>query len=157
MEYKESKLMTPFDCLVTPSYLYTLKLLLPYTPVSTQHFLACYIKILELYYTISSFQGFPAQKDSGQILTELKSYMEKRDLDKMEQIETLMNMMDMIQSMQSMSGFSSENTDGINSMDFIKEMLNPEQKEMFQTYSQMFENDFEQFNSETSKGDLKNE
>ena len=34
MERKPPKPMTPFDSMVTPPYLYSLKLLLPYTPQS---------------------------------------------------------------------------------------------------------------------------
>ena len=57
MESKTQKPMTPFDVLTTPSHLYTLKLLLPYTPPSMQHFFAIYIKLQELTYTFQHFQG----------------------------------------------------------------------------------------------------
>ena len=59
MEQKPPRLMTPFDSLITPPGLYTLKLLLPYTPPSAQHFLAVYIKFAELSYTMEHFRRFP--------------------------------------------------------------------------------------------------
>ncbi len=56
MEQNTLKPMTPFDNLVTPPFLYTLKLLLPYTPPSVQRFFGIYIKFLEFR---NIFKGFP--------------------------------------------------------------------------------------------------
>lgn len=48
MEKFPPKPMTPLDELVTPPTLYTLKLLLPYMPASTQRTLAVFVKFLNL-------------------------------------------------------------------------------------------------------------
>lgn len=79
MESKTPKPMTPFDVLTTPSHLYTLKLLLPYTPPSMQHFFAIYIKLQELTYTFQHFHGCKQEQ--------------------METVENIMNMMTLMQSM----------------------------------------------------------
>ena len=52
---QKPKLMTPFDMLVTSSSLYTLKLMLPFTPASMQRSLAIYIKFSELKSTMEHF------------------------------------------------------------------------------------------------------
>ncbi len=97
MEPKSPRLMTPFDSLVTPPDLYTLKLLLPYTPPSAQHFLAVYIKFAELRQTIESFRGFPSSSHTPEIFNELKPYMGQEAQDTFEQMEVMMNMMEMMQ------------------------------------------------------------
>lgn len=98
MEQKPPRLMTPFDSLVTPPGLYTMKLLLPYTPPYIQHFLAVYIKFSELRQTIEYFHGFPSSLHTSEILSELKPYMSQEDQDAFEQMETMMNMMEMMQN-----------------------------------------------------------
>lgn len=119
MEQNSLKPMTPFDQLVTPSFLYSLKLLLPYTPKSLQQFLAVYIKVSELHYTIKHFQGFPSDTSSGNILESLKPFMNPSEKEMMEQMSSMMNMMDMVQNMQG--------------------ILDPEQQEMFDMYNAIFE------------------
>ena len=57
--------MTPFDMLVTSSSLYTLKLMLPFTPASMQRSLAIYIKFSELKSTMEHFYGFRKFRLSG--------------------------------------------------------------------------------------------
>ena len=76
MERKPPKPMTPFDSMVTPPYLYSLKLLLPYTPQSMQRFMAIYIKFLELRHTMEYFHGFSSHGPSFRIIDELKPFME---------------------------------------------------------------------------------
>lgn len=97
MEQKPPRLMTPFDSLITPPGLYTLKLLLPYTPPSAQHFLAVYIKFAELSYTMEHFRGFPAVSRPLELFSELKAYMSPEERENLEQMETMMNMMEMMQ------------------------------------------------------------
>ena len=70
---QKPKLMTPFDMLVTSSSLYTLKLMLPFTPASMQRSLAIYIKFSELKSTMEHFYGFRNSDCQGSILDQLKS------------------------------------------------------------------------------------
>ena len=68
MEQNPPKPMTPFDSLITPPFLYTLKLLLPYIPSSMQRFLGIYIKYLELRHAMEYFQGFTSNPQPRDIL-----------------------------------------------------------------------------------------
>ena len=164
MEQNPPKPMTPFDNLVTPPFLYTLKLLLPYTPPSMQRFFGIYIKFLELHHTMEYFQGFSSSSPSN-ILEGLKPYMEPAEKEMMEQMSSMMNMMEMVRGMQSMSeGASDSSSQGFgafNPMDMMKGMLSPEQQEMFEMYNTMFEQEFENENNSpdtgSQKGDTKNE
>ena len=105
MEHKPPKPMTPFDNMVTPPFLYTLKLMLPYTPPSTQRMLGIYIKFLELRYTLSHFNGF-GNADSSKLFDLLKDYMGPEEQEMMEQMEMLMNMMEMMQGQPDMPDMS---------------------------------------------------
>ncbi len=105
MEHKPPKPMTPFDNIVTPPFLYTLKLMLPYTPPSTQRMLGIYIKFLELRYTLSHFNGF-GNADSSRLFDLLKDYMGPEEQEMMEQMEMLMNMMEMMQGQPDMPDMS---------------------------------------------------
>lgn len=157
MEQKSHRPMTPFDNLVTPPFLYTLKLLLPYTPPSMQRFLAFYIKFLELRRTMESFHGFPSRTLSMNMLDELKPYMDPSEKEMMEQMSSMMNMMEMIQSMQAMSDSTSQDFGNFNPMDIMQNMLTPEQQEMFNMYNTMFENEINTPNSGNMKGEQDNE
>ena len=105
MEHKPPKPMTPFDNMVTPPFLYTLKLMLPYTPPSTQRMLGIYIKFLELRYTLSHFNGF-GNADSSRLFDLLMDYMGPEEQEMMEQMEMLMNMMEMMQGQPDMPDMS---------------------------------------------------
>ena len=105
MEHKPPKPMTPFDNMVTPPFLYTLKLMLPYTPPSTQRMLGIYIKFLELRYTLSHFNGF-GNADSSRLFDLLKDYMGPEEQEMMEQMSSMMNMMEMMQGQPDMPDMS---------------------------------------------------
>lgn len=166
MERKPPRLMTPFDNMVTPPYLYTLKLMLPYTPSSNQRFLAVYIKFLELRHTMEFFRGFPEKGHEKNVrqgplplgmFEDLKPYMAPEEKEMMEQMEMMMNMMEMMQSTQDTGGSSDSS---FNPMEMMMGMMDPEQQEMFRTYSDMFESDMAQpHNNENSmnEGDQKHE
>ena len=168
MEQNSLKPMTPFDNLVTPPFLYTLKLLLPYTPPSVQRFFGIYIKFLELRHTMEYFQGFDFSSPAN-ILEGLKPYMEPAEKEMMEQMSSMMNMMEMVRGMQSMSDDASDSSSqgfgSFNPMDMMKGMLSPEQQEMFEMYNTMFEQEFDPENNQrnnppdtgSKKGDAKNE
>lgn len=143
MDCKAPRPMTPFDELVTPPHLYTLKLILPYTPPSAQRMLGIYVKFQEFKNTLEHFQGFH-RSDSGSILDELKNFMKPEEREMMEQMKMFMNMMEMAQNMQAAPEDSDENpqnNSGFQPMDLMKNMLNPEQQEMFDMYSSIFDNE----------------
>ena len=162
---QKPKLMTPFDMLVTSSSLYTLKLMLPFAPASMQRSLAIYIKFSELKATMEHFYGFLNTDHPSSVLEQLKSCLSPEEQTQMSQMEDLMNMMEMMQGMQEMSEAASQNSDGsasqgfgtFNPMDLMKGMLSPDQQEMFNAYSSMFDEEMNQANSDNQKGESDNE
>lgn len=157
MEQNPPKPMTPFDSLITPPFLYTLKLLLPYIPSSMQRFLGIYIKYLELRHAMEYFQGFTSNPKPSDILDGLKPYMSPAEKEMMEQMSGMMNMMEMVQNMQAMSDTSDQEHQDINPLDLMKGMLNPEQQDMFDMYNAMFENELNTPDSGKKKGESDNE
>lgn len=135
MEKQPPKPMTPFDELVTPHNIYTMKLLLPYFPISMQRTFGIFIKFFEFRNTLDTFYGFtknPPSSSSGNILSELKPFMDKKEQEMMEQMESMMDMMDMMQQMQ-------EDPDATSPFDMMKSMMDPQQQDMFNMYSTMFD------------------
>ncbi len=158
MDKKESNPMTPFDNLVTSQSLQMLKILIPYTPPSNQRLLAIYVKFLELQNTMKFFQFFTNDLQSSSfesgtaspldILEEMKPYMGQEMNDTISNFTSMMSMMEMMKSFQdgtgdSPDGFSSDNentsqSSAFNPMDLMKNMMSPDQQEMFDTYSTLF-------------------
>ncbi len=158
MEARPPKLMTPFDSLVISDPLYTLKLLLPYTPPSAQRMLAVYIKFQEFRYTLEYFWGFPRSGSPDHLLQDLKPYMTPQERETMEQMEGMLNMMELMQEFPVLSG---QEEDGAgsggfpSSIDLIKHMLTPEQQELFHTYSTFFDDALASSQGEDAKGNKK--
>lgn len=155
MDHKTPRPMTPFDLLTVPDALYSIKLFLPYTPVSMQRFLAIYVKFGELRHTIEYFHGFPSHSTSRDMMADLKPYLNEKEQSMMEQAENMMHMMEILQSMQTMSDSSSGQD--MNPMDFMKNILTPEQQEMFDMYSHMFDTDMNMSDSDNKKGGMTHE
>lgn len=98
--------LTPFDTLVISPKLQMMKLMLPYTPASSQRLLAFYIKFTELQNTIHYFKSFESLHDkdsfsdkpeqSLDILEDLRPYMSTKDSETIDMIMTAMNMMEMM-------------------------------------------------------------
>ena len=148
-----SKPMTPFDKSVTPSYLYKLKLFLPFLPPASQRFLGIYIKFLEFRVTLDSFRGFPVHTFSLHSLDELTPYMDEQECNMMEQISSLIQMMEMFQGMSSDPGiFSGAHGDSdhasgnpfSNPLDFFKNMMSGEEQSEFQNYMNLFDQELDQ-------------
>lgn len=121
MEQKP-KPMTPFDMFVTSSSLYTLKMLLPFTPASLQRSLAIYIKFSELKTTIEHFYGFQNSNTTSSLLEQLKSSLSPEDQAQMSQMEDFMNMMEMMKNMD----FDSDGENVPSPMDFMKGVFDNE-------------------------------
>lgn len=141
MAGKISKPMTPFDKSVTPSYLYKLKLFLPFLPPDTQRFLGIYIKFLEFRFTLDFFQGLPFHTFSLQSLDELAPYMDDRERSMMEQVSSMMQMMQMMDMFQGMNAASSDT--GSNPLDFMKQMMSGEEQSEFQNYMDLFDQELD--------------
>ena len=128
MERESHKLMTPFDCLTTPHWLYMMKLMLPYTPDTIQHTLAVFIRFQEMQYTMKHFRGFSRKKGTNSLLNDIKPYMEPSEQEMMEQMESMMNMMEMMQALQ---GTASDDPSGFNPMDMFSGMMGSDLSDLF--------------------------
>lgn len=114
MEKRPPRPMPPFDELTIPSELQTLKLLLPYTPVSEQQSIWILIRFLELQHTIQffrqqqnrlhsqTFRHFPASTED--MLKEIGPYLPPETAAMLDTFRNAMNIMEMMQMFQ-------ENTD----------------------------------------------
>lgn len=137
MEHSPPKPMTPFDELVISPDLQILKLLLPYTPPDQQEFLGVFIKIFELRETVRFFinaknnllsstgwSDFPPS--SADILKSMKPYISPSKAEMIDTLSSVMNMME---------------TDGdVSPFEMMMGMLSPDQQDMFEMYSEMFDN-----------------
>ncbi|MGN1167514.1 MAG: hypothetical protein ACI4S2_13925 [Lachnospiraceae bacterium] len=154
MEKNPPRPMTPFDELVTPTSLYTLKLLLPYVPVPMQRIVAIFLKFYELKNTIENFHGFNCSCTDDRpdsIIKDLKPYMKPEEQEMMEQMENMMNMMEMMKQVQNASDFaSSDNSEGFSPLNLMKGMMDPEQQNMFEMYSHIFDQAMD--HSDSQKG-----
>ena len=113
MEKKSPTPMTPFDEWTVPKELHILKLLLPYTPASSQQALGILVKVIELQHTFQYFQqqknvlhsqefsaGFSSPLD---MLEEIAPYLPPEQADMLGTFRNMMNIMDMVQMMQEFS------------------------------------------------------
>ena len=156
MEKFPPKPMTPLDELVTPPFLYTMKLLLPYVPAPAQRMLAIFLKFFELKRTMEIFYGFgKGGKDISPdtILNDLKPYMNPDEQEMMEQMEGMKNMMEMMQQMQQAQTGSENAGESSASSDFLKGMMDPEQQNMFDMYNNIFSSALNSADSDIEKGE----
>ncbi len=138
---------TSFDTLIQNNQLRIIKAALPYISLSDQKLLSVYVKVLELRNTISLFQrdedslsACSLQKEDGSFLELLQDIRKYCPPDKQEAIDQILNFANMYQMYQTYQALSkdmererSENPD-FDTMDQLKSMLSPEQKNIFETY-----------------------
>lgn len=130
------KQMTPFDCQMISQSLQITKLLIPYLPPQTQRIIAIYVKYMEFQNTLSSFHTFRQKvHDAKDIIQELKPYMPPSACDSIENIQNMMNMMEMFQSFQE----TTDNESNFDPMSMMKDMLSPDQQNIFEMYNTMFD------------------
>ena len=99
--------------------------------------LGIFIRLNELQNAIHLFRGFPVSPPSdslspSRILSDLSPYLSEEESQQMAQVNQLLQMMELFQNMPA------DNPAGF-SPDLLMGMLNPEQKEMFQMYQTMFQ------------------
>lgn len=170
MEKKLPRPMTPFDELVTPPAVQTMKLLLPYTPASGQQMLGTFIKFIELKETLAFFQKRgqqlhsqalqrPAPSSPAEILEELGPYLPPEGASALEQFSNMMQMMEVAKTFQDSfvpddsSTQSSDKKEQISPLEMMMGMLTPEQKEMFEAYNSIFSNNDNTDIGNSQKGD----
>jgi hypothetical protein len=105
---------------------------------------------MELFY---GFDDSRRKNSSGDILSDLKPYMDPKEREMMEQMEGMMNMMEMMQQMQNVSDASPGGDGGAQPFDFMKGMMDPEQMQMFDMYNNIFEQALNPEDSNSRKGE----
>ncbi len=126
---------TPFDTLTSSTRLDMMKLFIPMMPSSYQSMFAIMIKFQEIQETIRVFRNFPNGIQfnvSTDIFSTIKPYLPPENPEMFDTISNMRNIMEMMNAM-------SESSDDNNSMDFLKNMLSPEQQAMFDTMNQMYD------------------
>lgn len=146
-----SQMMTPFDQSISSHSLQMTKLLIPFLPPQSQRMMAVYVKFIEFQNAITYFR---AMKQNS--FEDLLSYLPRsatETYDNMINMMNMVNMMNMFQDMQNASDATAESgTDtGVDPMSMMKDMLTPEQQNMFQMYQGMFSQDIE--TQEQKEGD----
>ena len=150
---EESSNVMAFDALYTNNQIQKLKVLLPYIDPVMQKNMAIYIKYMELKYTMDFFKKHPfhiraaskeAEKpDLKKLCRELKPYSTEAEVKQLEQMESMFQTMEMYQEMSQTVNAMQEmfpdlgNADAPSSSmeDMLMGMLSPEQKAMFEAFS----------------------
>lgn len=153
---EDSSNVMAFDALYTNNQIQKLKVLLPYIEPSMQKNMAIYIKYMELKYTIDLFKKHPfqicaasadaAKPDFQKIFQELKPYSTEAEIKQLEQMNSMLQTMEMYQEMsQTMSAMqemfpdigsqNADNTSSASMENILMGMLSPEQKAMFEAFS----------------------
>lgn len=108
--------MTPFDLLTCSESTRMLKLILPFTPPSSQRSLALLIKVTELQQTVKYFKGFSAdaaacsmgneKQSMMEIFNSIKDYLPKAQQESFDSIAQIMQMMELFSQMNEEGNFS---------------------------------------------------
>lgn len=152
----ESSNVMAFDALYTNNQIQKLKILLPYIDPAMQKNMAIYIKYMELKYTMDFFKKHPfhiraasketEKTDLKKLCRELKPYSTEAEVKQLEQMESLFQTMEMYQEMSQtvstmqemfpdMSAADTDNPSSSSMEDMLMGMLSPEQKAMFEAFS----------------------
>ena len=152
----ESSNVMAFDALYTNNQIQKLKVLLPYIDPVMQKNMAIYIKYMELKYTMDFFRKHtflirtaseePKMTDFKKLCKELKPYSTEAEVKQLEQMESMFQTMEMYQEMSqtvnamqemfpNMGTADADNPSSVSMEDMLLGMLSPEQKAMFEAFS----------------------
>lgn len=150
---EESSNVMAFDALYTNNQIQKLKVLLPYIDPVMQKNMAIYIKYMELKYTMDFFKKHPfhiraasnetEKPDLKKLCKELKPYSTEAEVKQLEQMESMFQTMEMYQEMsqtvnamqEMFPDLGSSDAPSSSMEDMLMGMLSPEQKAMFEAFS----------------------
>ena len=163
MEHKEFNMMTPFDQLIATENLQMLKLFIPYTSPETQRFLAVYVKFSELRHTLDFFEHFKKELHAQDfekkifspldVLQEIRPYLPSQTSETLDTILNMISMMELFETFRETSDDSQDTDSGFNPMSMMKNMLTPEQQNMFDMYNTMLSQNSQMENEVETEGD----
>lgn len=141
MESHEKDSITAFDTLYTTNHMQMLKILLPHTRANMQPYLAIYIKLNELLFTLHSSQNLVScfckqeqDTDIQSLINELNPYLNGNEKDMLQKLagikETLENVKQMTEMMQMMENA----TDSPESV--LNNFLSEDQLAMFKMFQE---------------------
>ncbi len=139
------KELTDFDALICDSRIQIMKALIPFMHTREQRFLSVYVKYIELTKTIDlvknidsnsavgicSLNNNPDKKDPTEILQVIRKFCSDKDR---ETIDMIMNMMSIYRTFR-MYKETMQSASEDPMADLLKNLLTPEQQEMFESYS----------------------
>ncbi len=143
-----------FDEALEAHSLELLKAGMPYINTSEQKIFSVYIKLNELINTIKFFNSTPknvgicsinqTENQVSDMLNELKKVSNKEEKKFIEQIQNMMTMFQIYSVYK-----TNTSKDSKSPTDILKGMLTPSQQEMFDTYSTLFNSNFNGGNDES--------
>lgn len=150
MEEEKINAKTAFDAATQPHHVEIIKAAIPYINTSEQRVFSVFVKASELAETISVFQrpnaniGITAQGapkgNMMDMLNDIKAVCTNREQDTINMIINFFNAYQMYRSYNQSFGGGDENASQPNTsnmFDNFKDLLSPEQRQMFDTYSMM--------------------
>lgn len=148
-----SKELTEFDDLICDHHLQILKAAIPYFPAHGQQILSLYAKSLELSNTMQLLRREESQtvgicsisenkKNTSEMLNTIKKYCTDSEREMLDLFMNFFSAFRMYHSYQELFPREGQNANtsresSANPMDALKNMLTPEQKTMFDTYSSL--------------------
>lgn len=150
MEDFDSKILTNFDALLQNKQLQIIKAAIPYMQPLTQKPLSVYVKMIELNNTLNLFEkenadlnicsGENAEDNISNMLNDIKCFCDEKEK---ENIEFILNFFSTIQIYRTyINNYDNKDNDtDNNNINIIKNLLTPEQQNMFDTYQTIFNNE----------------
>lgn len=149
MESEETMEQTELDELVSDNHLQMLKAAIPYISATQQQVLSLYVKALELSNTFQLIRKEESQtvgicsideqkKNTSEMLNAMKRYCtdtEREILDLFTNFMSAFHMYSAYNEQMSKEGKASSPDNTKSAVDTLKNLLSPEQKNMFDTYS----------------------
>ncbi len=144
--------LTEFDMVTSGTYLQMMKAYIPFVSLSEQRTLSLMIRIMELINTISFYKNLTAPSplsrschDQQFIISEIARYCSKKDREILDMMNNMSNMSELYKMYQQMSSPDSSEAETSGKAPrsdpgFIKNMMTPQQQEMYESYMSMLNN-----------------
>ena len=154
---QSSKELTEFDSVICDSRIQMMKSAIPFVGPREQRFLSIYVKYIELSKTISivknmhpdslgvcSITGKKPSAENGDFLQTIRRYCSDSERETIDMITNLMSAFKMLrvykETMSSFEGVTNESGESNSIINILKSQLSPEQQEMLDMYSTVFNN-----------------
>ena len=155
MEEYAAPPLTAIEQIANGNQLQMLKAIIPYVEFKNQKFLALYIKVMELGNILTFYEDSDSPMKAcsmentsfspKDMLNDMRKYCSSSQREMLDTCLNLLNTMELFETYKEMFSQSDNGGDGEgqsqNPMDFVMNMLSPEQQSMFETYNTMFDSE----------------